>query len=82
MKISSNDASSIADLWGSVKSYIPVKDRLAAAEHFLTAVQDNAIVDLEECASELFGVCSTLDRALKAYYTEDDYDDYEEELEW
>jgi hypothetical protein len=45
-------------------------------------VQDNAILDLEECASELFGVCSTLDRALKEYVVEEDYDEYEEELEW
>ena len=82
MKISSNEATSIVELWGSVKSYIPVKDRPAAAEHFLTAVQDNAILDLEECANELFGVCATLDRALKAYNVEDDDYDYEEELEW
>ena len=82
MKISSNEAVSVAELWGSVKNYIPQKDRLAAAEHFLTTVQDNAILDLEECASELFGFCSTLDRALKEYAVEDDYDDYEEEIEW
>ena len=82
MKISSNEAASVAELWGSIKNYISQKDRLQAAEHFLTTVQDNAILDLEECASELHGVCSTLDRALKEYVVEDDYDEYEDELEW
>tara|TARA_B100001093_G_C26217835_1_gene754782 strand:+ start:280 stop:528 length:249 start_codon:yes stop_codon:yes gene_type:complete len=82
MKISSNEAVSIAELWGSIKNYISQKDRQAAAEQFLTTVQDNAILDLEECASELFGVCDTLDRALKDYVVEEDYDEYEEELEY
>jgi len=82
MKISSNEATSIAELWGSIKNYIPQKDKQAAAEHFLTTVQDNAILDLEECANELFGVCGTLDRALKEYVVEEDYDEYEEELEY
>jgi predicted transcriptional regulator len=82
MKISNNEAASIAELWASIKNYISQKDRQQAAQHFLTTVQDNAILDLEECASELHGVCSTLDRALKDYVVEEDYDEYEEELEY
>lgn len=83
MKLSNNDAASLVELWNSVKSYIPAKDRLSAAEHFLSSVQDNALCDLEECANDLYGVCATLDKALRAYNEPDeDYGYEEDELEW
>jgi hypothetical protein len=56
MKLSSNDAVSLAELWDSIKAYIPVKDRSTAAQHFLSAVQDSALCDLEEHSIELHGV--------------------------
>lgn len=82
MKLSSNEAVSLAELWDSVKPYIPVKDRHTAAQHFLSAVQDSALCDLEENADELHGVCSILDRALKEYDSIDEVDEYAEESEW
>jgi len=56
MKLSSNEAVSLAELWDSVKPYIAVKDRATAAQHFLSAVQDSALCDLEEHSDELHGV--------------------------
>jgi hypothetical protein len=82
MKLSSNEAVSLAELWDSVKPYIAVKDRATAAQHFLSAVQDSALCDLEEHADELHGVCSILDRALKEYDVSDELEEYEEESEW
>lgn len=82
MKLSSNEAVSLAELWDSIKVYIPVKDRSTAAQHFLSAVQDSALCDLEEHSIELHGVCSILDRALKEYDIVDEEEEYEEESEW
>lgn len=82
MKLSSNDAVSLAELWDSVKPYISVKDRATAAQHFLSAVQDSALCDLEEHANELHGVCAILDRALKEYDLDEEIEEYEEESEW
>ncbi len=82
MKLSSNEAVSLAELWDSIKAYVPVKDRSTAAQHFLSAVQDSALCDLEEHANELHGVCSILDRALKEYDVDDELEEYEEESEW
>ena len=82
MKLSSNEAVSLAELWDTVKPYIPVKDRAAAAQHFLSAVQDSALCDLEEHSAELHGVCSILDRALKEYDVSDELEEYEEEYEY
>jgi|TARA_B110000977_G_C11077942_1_gene491857 hypothetical protein len=82
MKLSSNEAVSLAELWDSVKPYVPVKDRNQAAQHFLSAIQDSALCDLEENANELHGVCSILDRALKEYSVADDVDEYAEESEY
>lgn len=80
MKLTSNEASALADLWNSVKSYITAKDRQTAAEHFLSTVQDNGLCDLEESASEMYGVCSSLDKALREYDVQDE--DYDLDEEW
>lgn len=84
MKLSTSEVASLAELWQSLKSYIPVKDRSAAAEHFLSAVEDNGFCDLEEVAVEMYGVCSILDRALKEYAPAEDSDyNYDDEYdEW
>lgn len=80
-----NDETSIAELWLSVKNYIAQKDRAAAAEHFLTAVSDNGVCDLENVGQEMIGLCSILDKALREYvideevysdYDNDEYEDY------
>ncbi len=81
MTLSSNEAVSLAELWDSIKEYIPVKDRSTAAQHFLSAVQDSALCDLYEHSIELHGVCSILDRALEEYDV-DDLEEYQEESEW
>lgn len=75
--MTNNDIAGLADLWTSIKDYIPTKDRVLAAEHFLESIEENELCDLEENASELAGFCSTLDRALVAY-TDNDEDSYEE----
>ena len=83
MKLSSNEAACLAELWDSIKSYIPVKDRNTAAQHYLSAVQESALCDLDEHSSELHGVCGVLDRALKEYDNAmDDDEEYQEESEW
>jgi hypothetical protein len=40
------DASVVIDIWTSMKEYIPVKDRISAAEHFLTIVSEAGLVDV------------------------------------
>ena len=82
MKLSSNEAVSLAELWDSVKPYIAVKDRATAAQHFLSAVQDSALCDIEEHSDELPGVCSILDRARKKYDVRDELREYDNESEW
>lgn len=83
MKLSNNDAASLAELWVSMKNYIPTKERAQAAEHFLSAIEETALCDLESSAAEMFGFCSTLDRALREYAPElDEVEDFEEDDEW
>lgn len=78
-----NDETSIAELWLSVKNYITQKDRPAAAEHFLTVVNDNGVCDLENVGQEMIGLCSILDKALREYIVDEEevYSDYDDEYE-
>jgi hypothetical protein len=76
---STQEAASLVEIWTSLKNYIPQKERLQAAEHFLSTIDQNALCDLEQNALELFGICETLDRALKEYVPEDEYEELEHE---
>ena len=70
----------LVEIWASLNhTYIPQKERLQAAEHFLSTVEQTALLDLEEHALELFGNCTSLDRALKEYVPEDEYEDFDGE---
>lgn len=52
------------ELWDALKVYIPVKEKLDAAQHILTTIDEHGI-DLIEHEDELTGHCSILDSAIK-----------------
>ena len=82
-KAKMTDASVIIDIWTSMKEYIPAKDRISAAEHFLTTVSEAGLVDVEVDHRELFGSCKDLDRAVQEVAVDldlcEDVDDYNNE---
>ena len=78
MKMSDSEVATYVDMWLSMKSYIPAKDRDIACEKFL-AVVNEGICDLSEVGDEWFGFDSTLDRVIRDNYYEDAYDNLEED---
>lgn len=82
-KAKMTDASVVVDIWTSMKEYIPAKDRISAAEHFLTVVSEAGLVDVEVDHLELFGSCKDLDRAVQEVAVDldlcEDVDDYNNE---
>ena len=78
MKMSDSEIATYVDMWLSMKSYIPAKDRDIACEKFL-AVVNEGICDLSEVGDEWFGFDSTLDRVIRDNYYEDAYDNLEED---
>lgn len=77
-----NDSASFAEVWSSIKNYIPVKERPLAAEHFLSAITDTGLCDVEDSASEMVGICPALDGALREFIDEFEDDDEETADEW
>jgi len=66
-------------LWTSVKSYIPAKEKESACEHFLSVINEN-VCDLEEVAALWAGYDGTIDKVIRNNYIEyndldDDYDE-------
>ena len=62
------------ELWDTLKVYIPVKEKLDAAQHTLTMLDEHGI-DLEEHEDELMGHCSILDSAIKQFKLHNDIDE-------
>lgn len=66
-------------LWTSIKSYIPAKERESACEHFLSVINE-FVCDLEETSSEWVGYDGTIDKVIRNNYIdfEDLNSDYDE----
>lgn len=79
MKLHATEAVALVELWTGIKTYVPVKDQANAAEQFIANIDDAGLVDLSVASAELYGVCDTFDRALRAYCQEQGFD--EEELD-
>lgn len=81
MKLHSNDATALVDLWTGVKTYVPAKDQHNCAEQFIANIDDTGLVDLSTENQELYGVCDVFDKALRIYVEENVLDDQPEDLE-
>lgn len=66
------------ELWDTLKVYIPVKEKLDAAQHVLTTIDEHGI-DLIEHEDELMGHCSVLDSAIKTHKSQ--YEELDEDME-
>jgi len=83
MKLHTNDSAALVELWMGIKNYVPAKDQQPCAEQFIANVDDAGLVDISMSSSELYGVCDTFDRALRAYIEENGYDlSYDEDTDW
>lgn len=78
--LDNTDIAMYAEMWSSMKSYIPTKDRLDAASHFIAFLIDNGVCDVDTNIDELVGVCNTLDRAITMYKREHSHEE-DDELE-
>lgn len=65
-------------LWSSIKSYIPAKDKESACEHFLSIINE-CVCDLEETSSEWVGYDGTIDKLIRTNYIE--YNDLDEDYD-
>lgn len=72
----------LAELWSTMKNYIPAKDRADAASQFLEFLIDNGACDPDEEIDEMVGVCNVLDKAISLckhdHADDDDDDDFNE----
>tara|TARA_R110000787_G_scaffold252416_1_gene357881 strand:- start:296 stop:538 length:243 start_codon:yes stop_codon:yes gene_type:complete len=69
-------------LWTSVNSYVSVKDKESACEHFLAIINEH-VTDLEETASDWAGFDSSIDKVLRNNYIDHDgLDEDDEEDNW
>lgn len=67
------DAKTIADLWSTMKEYVPANKREELALNFLTVLVDND-VEIED-REDLRGVDDDLDTAMDELFDEEE-DDY------
>ena len=77
------DVSQYADIWTSLKGFIPAKERLVAAEHYINCLLDHGAIDVDFSLSELSGACNILDKAVtliqREHQSVDDDDDDSDE---
>ena len=66
----------LIDVWGLIKSYVPVKDKSVVAEKFVDIAMDNGIEDEE--LKELLGHDDDLDEAIKYNLDIEEDEDYED----
>lgn len=73
------EAETVFELWENVKSFIPPKEKLEAAEVFIKIMDEAGLekVDIEVLCDE----DKILHEAVRQYFVEDDYDD-EDEDDW
>jgi len=73
------EAETVFELWESIKSYVPAKEKLEVAEIFIKAVDEAGLsqVDIEVLCDD----DKILYEAVRRYYVEDDDFD-EEEDDW
>ena len=62
MSMMDHEASMLLEQWYAVRTYIPKKDRVAAATDFLRSAEES--MDLEQMASELYGNDASIDTAM------------------
>ena len=66
----------LIDVWGLIKSYVPVKDKSVVAEKFVDIAMDNGIEDHE--LKELIGHDDDLDEAIRYNLDIEEDEDYED----
>lgn len=85
MKLPSNDALSLVEIWVGIKNYIPPKDQRQAAERYITDLEEHGLVDFSVDDHDFYGVCETFDSVLEVYREEQGYVALEKEeldLDW
>lgn len=71
------DISLLLELWDGMKTYIPVKDRIQAAEHLVSLTDEH--LDLAELEDYLEMFDAVMKAAIKSHYGyEDDDEDSED----
>jgi len=73
------DITLLVELWEGMKTYIPVKDRIQAAEHIVGLLDER--LDLGELEDYLEMFDSVMKNAIKGYYGFDDDTDDEDDWE-
>lgn len=79
MKLHATESVALVELWAGIKSYVPAKDQRSAADQYIATIDDAGLVDFSIASAELYGICDTFDKALRAYCQDNGYD--EEDLE-
>jgi|TARA_R110001606_G_scaffold47376_3_gene120591 hypothetical protein len=71
--MATNDMEIILDVWDTMKSYIPAKEKMAAAERIIKLCDDNGIrkTDIAEMTDD----DKILETAFDRYFIDDDEDD-------
>lgn len=67
------DINFLVEMWDSVKTYIPKKDRIQAAEHLVTVCDEH--LDISESADYLDMFDSIMKSAIKGHFSFDEEDD-------
>ena len=87
--ITMDDMYPYVEMWSAMKVFMPAKEHEAAAEKFISVLDENSLVDFTHIDGilydqEFYGVCDIFDSALISYCKEVGYiieEDDEEEYE-
>tara|TARA_R100000027_G_scaffold59089_1_gene49256 strand:+ start:1200 stop:1460 length:261 start_codon:yes stop_codon:yes gene_type:complete len=78
MRLTEQESSLLIEIWSSCKNHIPTKDRQQAGTDFIDVILSSGY-DMLNVYEELYGLDTTLDRALNIVAEETESEDDEDE---